>query len=92
MNIIADRLSKIKPSMTVGINIKANALRAEGKDILVLAAGEPDFDTPQNIRDAAYKAMEDGQTRYVPGKGTPDLQKGIQNKWAPEWAPTCMQK
>ena len=81
MNIIADRLSKIKPSMTVGINIKANALRAEGKDVLVLAAGEPDFDTPQNIRNAAFKAMEEGQTRYVPGKGTPTLQKAIQDKF-----------
>ena len=81
MSIIADRLSKIKPSMTVGINIKANALRAEGKDILVLAAGEPDFDTPQNIRNAAFKAMEEGQTRYVPGKGTPALQKAIQDKF-----------
>ena len=81
MSIIADRLSKIKPSMTVGINIKANALRAAGKDILVLAAGEPDFDTPQNIRNAAFKAMEEGQTRYVPGKGTPALQKAIQDKF-----------
>ena len=60
MNIIADRLSFIKPSMTVGINNKANALRAEGKDILVLAAGEPDFDTPINIRKAALKAMDQG--------------------------------
>ena len=81
MSIIADSLSKIKPSMTVGINIKANALRAEGKDILVLAAGEPDFDTPQNIRNAAFKAIEEGQTRYVPGKGTPALQKAIQDKF-----------
>ena len=49
MTIIADRLSRIKPSMTVGINIKANELRATGKNVLVLAAGEPDFDTPINI-------------------------------------------
>ena len=81
MTFIADRLKKIKPSMTVGINIKANALRAEGKDVLVLAAGEPDFDTPINIRKAASKAMDDGQTRYVPGKGTPVLQKAIQSKF-----------
>ena len=46
MSFIASRLKRIKPSMTVGINVKANALRAEGKDVLVLAAGEPDFDTP----------------------------------------------
>jgi aspartate aminotransferase len=81
MTFIAERLKKIKPSMTVGINIKANALRAEGKDVLVLAAGEPDFDTPSNIRKAAYEAIESGQTRYVPGKGTPALQKAIQSKF-----------
>ncbi len=81
MTFIADRLKRIKPSMTVGINIKANALRAEGKDVLVLAAGEPDFDTPLNIRNAASEAMDSGQTRYVPGKGTPALQKAIQSKF-----------
>ena len=81
MSFIAERLKKIKPSMTVGINVKANALRAEGKDVLVLAAGEPDFDTPTNIRKAAYDAIERGQTRYVPGKGTPALQKAIQSKF-----------
>ena len=81
MTFIADRLKRIKPSMTVGINIKANALRAKGKDVLVLAAGEPDFDTPLNIRNAASEAMDSGQTRYVPGKGTPALQKAIQSKF-----------
>ena len=81
MSFIASRLKRIKPSMTVGINVKANALRAEGKDVLVLAAGEPDFDTPANIRKAAFNAMESGQTRYVPGKGTPVLQKAIQSKF-----------
>ena len=81
MTVIADRLKRIKPSMTVGINVKANALRAEGKDVLVLAAGEPDFDTPHNIRKAASDAMDAGKTRYVPGKGTPELQKAIQSKF-----------
>ena len=81
MSIISKRLSRIKPSMTVGINIKANALRAKGKNILVLAAGEPDFDTPINIREAALKAMNDGLTRYVPGKGTPALQEAIIQKF-----------
>ena len=80
-NILSQRLIKIKPSLTVSINVKANALRAEGRDVLVLAAGEPDFDTPINIRKAAIKAMEEGQTRYVPGKGTPSLQKAIINKF-----------
>ena len=72
MSFIAERINRIKPSMTVGINNKANALRAQGKDVLVLAAGEPDFDTPENIRKAANKAI---------GKGTPALQKAIQQKF-----------
>ena len=80
-DILSQRLTKIKPSLTVSINVKANALRAEGRDVLVLAAGEPDFDTPVNIRNAAVKAMEEGQTRYVPGKGTPALQKAIIKKF-----------
>ena len=78
---LSHRLKKIKPSLTVSINVKANALRAEGRDVLVLAAGEPDFDTPQNICQAAVKAMNEGQTRYVPGKGTPALQQAIINKF-----------
>ena len=81
MNFVADRISRIKPSMTVGINVKAKAMKEEGKDVIVLAAGEPDFNTPKNIRDAANKAMEEGKTKYVPGKGTPELQKAIQNKF-----------
>ena len=84
MNFIADRLNRIKPSMTVGINIKAKALKEEGRDIIVLAAGEPDFNTPKHIRDAANKAMEEGKTKYVPGKGTPELQKVIQKKFKEE--------
>ena len=80
-DILSQRLKKIKPSLTVSINIKANALRAEGRDVLVLAAGEPDFDTPQNICQAAIKAINEGQTRYVPGKGTPALQQAIVEKF-----------
>ena len=80
-DIISQRLKTVKPSMTVAINVKANALRAKGRDVLVLAAGEPDFDTPINICKAAIKAMNEGQTRYVPGKGTPALQKAIINKF-----------
>ena len=80
-DILSQRLKKIQPSLTVSINVKANALRAEGRDVLVLAAGEPDFDTPQNIWQAAIKAMNEGQTRYVPGKGTPALQQAIVEKF-----------
>ena len=80
-DILSKRLENIQPSLTVAINVKANALRAEGRDVLVLAAGEPDFNTPKNICDAAIKAMNEGQTRYVPGRGTPALQQAIINKF-----------
>ncbi len=80
-DILSQRLTKIKPSLTVSINVKAKALRDEGRDVLVLAAGEPDFNTPQNICEAAVKAMNEGQTRYVPGKGTSALQQAIINKF-----------
>ena len=79
--ILSNRLKRIKPSLTVAVNIKANALKAEGRDVLVLAAGEPDFDTPKNIQEAAINAMKKGETRYVPGKGTKLLQEAIINKF-----------
>ena len=80
-DILSKRLENIQPSLTVSINVKANALRAEGRDVLVLAAGEPDFNTPKNICEAANKAINEGQTRYVPGRGTPALQQAIINKF-----------
>ena len=80
-DILSKRLENIQPSLTVAINVKANALRAEGRDVLVLAAGEPDFNTPKNICEAAIKAMNEGQTRYVPGRGTLVLQQAIINKF-----------
>ena len=80
-DMLSQRLTKIKPSLTVSINVKAKALRDEGRDVLVLAAGEPDFNTHQNICEAAIKAMNEGQTRYVPGRGTPALQQAIINKF-----------
>ena len=61
--------------------MKAQELKRAGKDIIVLAAGEPDFDTPEHIKNAAIKAINDGFTKYVPGKGTPDLQQAIQKKF-----------
>ena len=57
MNFVANRLNRIKPSMTVGINIKAKAMKEEGKDVIVLAAGEPDFNTPKNILNAAWAVV-----------------------------------
>ena len=79
--MISNRVNNIKPSLTIATNIKAQELKRAGKDIIVLAAGEPDFDTPEHIKSAAIKAIKDGFTKYVPGKGTPDLQLAIQKKF-----------
>ena len=79
--MISNRVNNIKPSLTIATNIKAQELKRAGKDIIVLAAGEPDFDTPEHIKSAAIKAINDGFTKYVPGKGTPDLQLAIQKKF-----------
>ena len=81
MSIISNSLKRIKPSPTIAVSQKARELRAAGKDVIGLGAGEPDFDTPINIRNAAKKAMDEGKTRYVPGKGTSDLQTAIINKF-----------
>lgn len=72
---IAERLSKIQPSMTLAINNRAQELRAKGIDILSLAVGEPDFPTPQYIKDAAIKAIEENFTRYTAVAGIPPLRK-----------------
>jgi aspartate aminotransferase len=79
--MISNRVNNIKPSLTIATNMKAQELKRAGKDIIVLAAGEPDFDTPEHIKNAAIKAINDGFTKYVPGKGTPDLQQAIQKKF-----------
>ena len=79
--MISSRVNNIKPSLTIATNMKAQELKRAGKDIIVLAAGEPDFDTPDHIKNAAIKAINNGFTKYVPGKGTPDLQKAIQKKF-----------
>ena len=70
MSVIADRLSRIKPSPTLAVTAKAAQLKEAGRDIIGLGAGEPDFDTPDNIKDAAIKAIRDGQTKYTPVQGT----------------------
>ncbi|MTI10283.1 pyridoxal phosphate-dependent aminotransferase [Curvivirga aplysinae] len=80
MSILADRLSKIKPSPTVAVTAKANELKAAGRDVIGLGAGEPDFDTPANIVKAGQKAMEEGKTRYVAPAGIPELRQAICDK------------
>ena len=74
---LAARVAKIKPSETLAITAKANALRAEGRDVIGFGAGEPDFDTPVNIKTAAIKAIEAGFTKYTPVGGTDELKDAV---------------
>ncbi|HSW12816.1 MAG TPA: pyridoxal phosphate-dependent aminotransferase [Solimonas sp.] len=77
---LALRNSRIKPSPTLAVTAKAAELKAQGKDVLSLGAGEPDFDTPQHIKDAAVEALNRGFTKYTPVGGTPSLKKAIIDK------------
>ena len=80
MSIISDSLKRIKPSPTIAVTQKARELKAAGKDIIALGAGEPDFDTPINIKNAAIRAIKKGDTKYTAVDGTPALKKAIVNK------------
>ena len=84
MSIISDSLKRIKPSPTIAVTQKARELRAAGKDVIGLGAGEPDFDTPSNIKNAAIKAIKRGDTKYTAVDGTPHLKKAIVNKFKRE--------
>ena len=84
MSIISESLKRIKPSPTIAVTQKARELRAAGKDVIGLGAGEPDFDTPDNIKDAAIKAIKDGDTKYTAVDGTPALKKAIVEKFKRE--------
>jgi aspartate aminotransferase len=79
---LAARVTRIKPSPTLAVTAKAAELRAAGEDVLSLAAGEPDFDTPEHIKEAAIRALRDGKTKYTPVGGTPGLKKAIIAKHA----------
>ncbi len=81
MDLIAARLNKISPSQTIAISSKARALKAAGRDIISLAAGEPDFDTPENVKQAAIRAIEQGQTKYTDVSGTPALKRAIAERF-----------
>ena len=78
---LSDRVKNIKPSPTLAVTNRAAELRAAGKDIIGLGAGEPDFDTPKHIKDAAIKALENGFTKYTAVDGTPSLKKAIIDKF-----------
>ncbi|MBT5432864.1 MAG: pyridoxal phosphate-dependent aminotransferase [Rhodospirillaceae bacterium] len=80
MSILASRLDRIQPSPTIAVTQKARDLKAQGRDVIGLGAGEPDFDTPEHIIEAAYKAMKDGKTRYTPVPGVPELREAICDK------------
>ena len=84
MSIISDSLKRIKPSPTIAVTQKARELRAAGKDVIGLGAGEPDFDTPDHIKEAAIKAIKDGDTKYTAVDGTPVLKKAIVEKFKRE--------
>ena len=78
---LADRVSRIKPSATLAITARANQIRAEGRDILSLAAGEPDFDTPGHVKEAAIAAIREGKTKYTAVAGTPSLKDAVISKF-----------
>ena len=84
MSIISNSLKKIKPSPTIAVTQKARELKAAGKDVIGLGAGEPDFDTPENIKKAAIDAINQGETKYTAVDGTPVLKKAIIQKFKRE--------
>ena len=77
MSLVADRLSRIKPSPTIAVTNKAKELKAAGRDVIGLGAGEPDFDTPDFVKDAAKAAIDAGDTKYTAVDGTPALKDAI---------------
>ena len=84
MSIISDSLKRIKPSPTIAVTQKARELKASGKDVIGLGAGEPDFDTPDNIKEAGIKAIKDGDTKYTAVDGTRALKQAIVQKFKRE--------
>ena len=84
MSIISNNLKRIKPSPTIAVTTKAREMRASGKDVIGLGAGEPDFDTPDNVKEAAIEAIKNGETKYTAVDGTPDLKKAIVEKFKRE--------
>ncbi|MEQ8652323.1 MAG: pyridoxal phosphate-dependent aminotransferase [Kiloniellales bacterium] len=81
MSVLAQRLDRIKPSATIAVSSKARELKEAGRDVIGLGAGEPDFDTPDNIKAAAIAAIKAGDTKYTAVDGTPALKKAIQAKF-----------
>ncbi|MCA0274244.1 MAG: pyridoxal phosphate-dependent aminotransferase [Proteobacteria bacterium] len=84
MAFISDTLARVKPSPTIAVTNKARELKATGKDVIGLGAGEPDFDTPDNIKAAAKRAIDEGKTKYTAVDGIPELKEAIAAKFARE--------
>src|SRR5437667_569670 len=78
---ISNRAASLSPSLTLAIDSKAKQMKAEGQDVVGFGAGEPDFDTPQHIKDAAIKALNEGFTKYTPASGIPELRQAIADKF-----------
>ena len=78
---ISSRAASLAPSLTLAISAKAKELRAAGEDVIGFGAGEPDFDTPQHIKDAAAQALADGFTKYTPSSGIPELRQAVADKF-----------
>ncbi len=83
-NRVAHRAANIKPSPTLAVTAKAAELKAAGRDIIALSAGEPDFDTPEHIKEAAIKAIRDGKTKYTAAGGMPELKQAVADKFRRE--------
>jgi aspartate aminotransferase len=81
---ISHQAASLSPSLTLAIDAKAKQMKAEGLDVVGFGAGEPDFDTPQHIKDAAKKALDDGFTKYTPSSGIPELRQAIADKFKRE--------
>ncbi|MBN9363955.1 MULTISPECIES: pyridoxal phosphate-dependent aminotransferase [unclassified Devosia] len=81
MAFLSDALSRIQPSATVAINSKAVEMKRQGQDVISLAAGEPDFDTPEHVREAAIRAINSGKTRYTAVDGIPELKEAVAQKF-----------
>ena len=84
MAFLADALSRVKPSATIAVTQKARELKMQGRDIIGLGAGEPDFDTPDNIKHAAIDAIRRGETKYTPVSGIAPLREAIAKKFKRE--------
>src|SRR5437867_1986338 len=79
-DLISDRANRLEGSSTILVNQKADELRRKGIDVLSLAVGEPDFNTPDHVKDAAKKALDDNFTKYTPSPGIPELREAIAAK------------